>query len=248
MTRAITLNLAWTTMLGLTLNAMAGPEWAQNSLPVTKTIIKILSDDFSGKALNPAWEQAISPENIDTAAIKLENGCLSIVSDFYKYANVKRLLFRTDNFSIQVAIRRKVKDHRGSGLWLYWAPGTSLLATVGNEQGGKYRYWLNHAGGGNRQQWYGSMNILSGKYRHGWVKLTLTPDKILCFGSPDGKTWVQDVEIERVGDLKMPPVLLILGKGQAGIIPDLQNDEKKSKTEGCGCEEVSFADLVVAKE
>jgi len=108
----------------------------------------------------------------------------------------------------------------GIGLW--WGPGRWAFTSL---HGGRFVAEL--AGSGSRdfplalteQPVYEELFC-------GWLRMSLTADKVLFSFSADGKTWTPKAEFPRGPKYADPPQLLLLGRGAGGPNDAFKNDER----------------------
>lgn len=190
-------------------------------LPKPKIILKELSDPLAGPELAPAWQKGLH-EGVSSAGIL--DGRLCVQGNTYGYAHVRRAL-GVDNVTVQCLVMRGPTggmDAWGASLFLYWPNGQYVQATPGTGQG-NFLYVVSGAG-----QRYGSpVNKKSPAgwfpYCANWVKISLTPEWIVCYGSADGKTWSEDWQLKRDAAHAGAPQYVILGNGSPGKQPLLKN-------------------------
>jgi hypothetical protein len=60
-------------------------------------------------------------------------------------------------------------------------------------------------------------------YCANWVKISLNPDRVACYASSDGRTWVKDWDLKRGRFFAGPPRYVLLGNGRPGKESLLRN-------------------------
>ena len=79
---------------------------------------------------------------------------------------------------------------------------------------------------------------------YGWLRVTLTADRILFWLSTDGKSWAPQAEFPRTAACASSPQQLLLGRGTGGAGDLFQNDERWPT----GVTTCQLADLVVGRD
>ena len=185
---------------------------------------KVLFDDaFKGSALSPGWTAEISPAHGPEGRVAPEDGRLVFAGQHYKYQYIARPFpAEADTVQALVEVRPTGCASRwnpGVGLW--WGPGRWAFAGIGGDG-----YVAELAGYGCRRIPLAASEQAVYEERFcGWVKVRLTPDKVLFLYSYDGKTWLPKSEFPRDKKYAGPPQLLLLGRGAGGPNDVFRNDE-----------------------
>ncbi|NOZ24251.1 MAG: hypothetical protein GXP25_24510, partial [Planctomycetes bacterium] len=231
---------------------VAGRPHPGADLPKPKTILKEFSDDFNAPELSKAWTLDKSPKSL--AVIKTQDGKLKIRHKIFTWSHVERPL-GIDNFSVQCRIDDRISGNFDTWrpcLVIYWGSGSYARAMPSCQWSAKcFKFVVMADGKTVAEQEEGPPINTEGWYRHNWVKIALTPDKIKFFGSNDGKTWLDPWIVDRPKGLAGPPKLLILGSGhETGAKPyageDFDNDWVRGTWGQPTC--MYFDDLVVGRD
>lgn len=190
-------------------------------LPRPDRVIEELSESFAGPDLPSTWTRDLHEGN---SGVYLLDGRLCIQGANYGFTHVRRQL-GIDNVTVQCLIMRPptgTSDTAGASLFLYWENGAYLQATPGVNRE-KFMYTAS-----GRGRWYGSsINAESPPgwfpFMANWVRIALTPDGIVFSGSADGTTWREDRRIDRRAAFTGAPAWVMLGNGQPGEQPYLNN-------------------------
>ena len=190
-------------------------------LPKPKEVLTRHSESFDTSELCSTWQKDLHEGNAAAGAFE---GRLYVQGASYGYSHVRRE-FGEDNVSVQCMIARApsgTNDEWGGSLFLIWPNGEFVQATPGTSQG-KFLYMVS----GRRRAWGQPIGReeIPGLYPNlpNWVKVTLRADRIDCFSSRDGNTWIKDVELPRDDKLAGAPQFLFLGNGGRGEAPHLDN-------------------------
>lgn len=214
-------------------------------LPAPRVVLQELSDSFSGPTLSANWQQDI---HTGASGVWMIDGRLCIQGAHYGYAHIRREL-GIDNISVQCLVMRRPSggmDVFGGGLNLYWANGASVQAIPGTGDG-KFLYLCSGAG-----QHVGSptsQQVIPGWYPYypNWVKIVLSPTMLEFYSSSDGTHWIKDWEVQRDANHSGAPQYVILGNGQAGKEPFLNNPDPRY-FEPNDPVITFYSDLIVGKE
>jgi len=174
-----------------------------------------LCDDFEAGELSAAWRLVASP--VSEGELRLHRGRLQVYGSDYKFAAAERD-FGEDNVSVQVRVEVRGRSHQNyTGLVLLWANGNYVYAGSGL----KYPAFEYEAlTGGQRARRRGAEASVANPgamHQVNWVRIDLTPEQIVFYGSADGVTWSRDWELERPEDLAGAPAVLRLGKSPHGL-------------------------------
>jgi hypothetical protein len=197
------------------------PEPLGAALPGPAEPLAEFCDRFTGPELAPVWQKDCHEGN---SGVSFSDGRLCLQGAHYGYTHVRRE-FGLDNVSVQCLILRQPSgcaDEAGGSLFLYWQNGAYVQAAVGLNNG-KFLYLV--SGQARRDGSAITRQAAPGWFPHcaNWVRIALRPDTIVCSGSADGKTWTQDVEFKRDPAHAGPPQFLMVGNGQPGARPHLDN-------------------------
>lgn len=202
----------------------------------------LLEDKFEGPALQPDWATDSSPAQPADARIGPERGVLAITGEHYKYQYVRRP-FPPEADTVQVLTMVRptgcaARWNPGLGLW--WGKDRWLFASLGSSQ-----YVAELAAQGRREIPLPSTELPVYRERfYGWLRVTLTADKIQFWLSTDGKSWMPQVEFPRTAAYAGSPQQLLLGRGTGGPSDLFQNDERWPT----GVNTCQLGDLVVGRD
>lgn len=203
---------------------LAGPAGAfpvdfQTTFEKPASLLPALSDNFNNSSLSSAWK--LTCLNNDCAgygqgSMQAYRNKLQIQGGDYNQIAAERS-FNQDNVSVQVRVDRQGDYNDSQGLALVWGNGKAIFAGPVNYVWGKFRYdvFSDTLSGGYQEQ-LGSAISWGNPGNHNWVRIDLQPDKIIFYGSADGKTWSKDWELARPADLAGAPAALRLGKSPLG--------------------------------
>jgi len=213
-------------------------------LPRPKTILAGLSDHFHGAELAPCWQKDLHE---GTAWAGILDGRLCVQGNTYGYAHVRRAL-GVDDVSVQCLVMRAPSggmDAWGPSVFLVWPNGEYVQASPGMSQG---KFFYGVSGAGNRLGGAVSRQPVAGwfPYSANWVRIRLTPERIECSGSADGKTWSKDWDVKRDAAHAGAPQWVMLGNGSPGKEPLLNNVHPQHFSSASGSA-AFFSDLVVGK-
>jgi hypothetical protein len=177
-----------------------------------------LSDNFDSETLSSDWHYVGSGStNAQVGQIKIYGKKLLVLGGDYS-KNVAERPFNQDNVSVQVRVDRVTTMQDYQGLALAWANGNFVFAGPQRRSPDfKFDYQMKTAG--KKQDHWGSSLDWSnpdGSPQHNWVRIDLKADKIIFYGSNDGKTWFKDWEVVRPADLMGAPAVLRLGRQPMG--------------------------------
>jgi hypothetical protein len=223
----------------------ARPEKLGAELPRPREVLKDLSDALDGAELAPGWQKDLHDGH---SGVWMLDGRLCVQGAHYGFAHARREL-GVDNVSAQCLIMRPATgcmDGSGASLFLLWPNGECAQATPGTCEG-KFTYFL--SGVGEKKGSDISRRAVPGWYPYfaNWVRIALSPDKVSFYGSSDGKEWVKDWEAKRGPKHAGAPQWLILGNGQRGQHPHLDNVHPQhfhATSPTCAF----FSDLVVGRD
>lgn len=210
------------------------PEVPGSKLPLPKKLVTEFCDKFDGAELSKAWTVDKHP---GTSCVFLEDKRLCIQGDPAGFCHLRRP-FDQDNFSVQCQIVHGLS----AGLILSW-PDNSYV------QAGFAEKFFSIADG-KKKSGSASSTVLKEDYpfRRDWVKIQLTPEEIVFFSSIDGSIWKKEGTFPRSEMYKGAPSFLMLGFGQPGENPHLDNVNPKVFKEGGVKPYVFFDDLIVGRE
>jgi len=179
------------------------------------------SDRLAGPELARAWQKDLHP---GTSWAGILDGRLCVQGNTYGYAHVRREL-GVDDVSVQCLVMRTPSggmDAWGPSLFLVWPNGEYVQASPGASQG---KFFYRISGSGQRYGSPVSRQPVPGwfPYSANWVRISLTPERIECSGSADGKTWPKDWEAKRDAAHAGAPQWVMLGNGSPGKEPLLKN-------------------------
>lgn len=191
-----------------------------NSTTNLSRAVKRLSSPLAKAPLGDGWEKVLHKGN---SAVGFVDGKMYIQGHHYGYAYIKHKLGIKD-FTVQCQILRKrsgCADNFGGSLFLWWDNGAFIQVGPGTRQG---KFFCSESG---RIKYGKKINkkSLPGWYPYlaNWVKLKLTPEKIIFYSSIDGKNWEENQVIKRTGKYAGAPDFLMLGNGKTGKNPYLSN-------------------------
>ena len=202
----------------------------------------LLEDTFEGPALQPDWVIDSSPAQPADARIGPERGALAITGEHYKYQYLRRPIPpEADTVQILTMVRPTgcaARWNPGIGLW--WGKDRWLFASLGSNQ-----YVAELAGQGRREIPLQPAELPVYQERfYGWLRVTLTADKIRFWLSTDGESWAPQTEFPRSASYTGSPQQLLLGRGTGGAGDLFQNDERWPT----GVTTCQLADLVVGRD
>jgi hypothetical protein len=219
-----------------------GPEAPPDGAALPRPAKVLREDKFEGPALQPDWTVDASPAQPPEARIAPERGVLAVTGEHYKYQCLRRPFPpAADNVQVLTMVKPTGCAARWNpGLGLWWGKDRWLFAGLG---GGQYVAEL--AGHGRREISLPRDELPVYRERfYGWLRVTLTADKIVFWLSTDGRSWKQQAEFPRGADYAGSPQQLLLGRGTGGAGDLFRNDERWPT----GVATCLLADLVVGQD
>ncbi|MCD6407957.1 hypothetical protein J7L87_02780, partial [bacterium] len=183
-------------------------------LPKPQKLIKKLCDDFNSPSLSDKWSLVCSKAS--SGRIRIYRNRLQVLASDYKFA-AAQMVFGIKNASVQVRVETLSKAHQNKiGLLLLWDNGNYVFAGPVLHRG-KFFYMVKYDGK-TKSKWGSNVNLSNppGMHQTNWVRIKLTENKIIFYGSSDGKKWNTDWIIDRVPSLSSAPSFLRLGKSPFG--------------------------------